>query len=478
MKSFKIILIVLLAVSAPIYGMHQTKSLVEWWAIVDAARSKKAIPAFSTEPDRVLYTMESPLHWAAACGDTELVVLLINVVHIPVDVRNSNGATALHKAARSLNVETVRALIRACADVDARDDNGATPLHLLFKRTDAKVIEIIKILIDEGHADVNAQDALGWTPLHCAVQKMNKDIIRLLVEHDANLKLTDREGNSPLHSQDASLQGELLGIVLEIEQRKKARAAQAAKIQKGIGEFVKRSHILAAQAKKVLTVVKEEEKQEAAQSVAKPVVAPVFVAPIPVKTVVLTEQAPSPVAFQTEADLPVTVQPSLLQKLTLFEEAVIAMVDDIIKVYEPTKATSEEAKEEKPKSPDAIRESITSTLRNSVEAIDTDKLMQLVWNQNLAAVYHYHHDMRDEVNARVRNVLARYAALELRHQPTRTSSEQTQSEQTISVDSARAVYSSAPKINESYIHSSQVLAISPRSKSALQEEFVMITQSV
>lgn len=484
MKNFTVLVAMLLMASASMYGMQEKKSLAEWWAVVEAAQGKKSIPAFSAQPNKALYSVESPLHWAAACGDTELVTALITVVKIPVDIRNSNNATALHKAARSLNVATVRALIKAHADVNAVDDNGSTPMHLLLKRTDEKVIEVVKILLDEGSAHVNAQDALGWTPLHCAVQKMNKDIIRLLIEHDADLKIMNREKHSPLYTENASLQGEILGIVLEVERRKEARAIQVAKIQKGISEFVKRSQVLAAQTKKTITVAPEEEKHEETRPVVKPVVAP-----LPIKAIALMGQPKPPVASLPITNVPVTVQPSLLQNLSSFEEAVIGMVNDILKIYEPMGAT-EETKEEKPKSADAIRQHVRSSLHTLVEAIDAEWLMQLVWNKNLAAVYRYHHDMRDEVKTRVCNLLACYAMLELKHQtsqalPDQTPSTQTTqvpSEHTLSVqttiDSARGYYNSAPKINESYIPSSQVLAISPRSTSALQEEFVMVTQSV
>lgn len=77
-------------------------------------------------------------------------------------------------------------------NVNCKDNDGLTPLHFACKKP-AK--EIVKILLDN-EADVYATTNKGITPLHFAATSGNKDIIKMLVEKDADINATDNEGRS------------------------------------------------------------------------------------------------------------------------------------------------------------------------------------------------------------------------------------------------------------------------------------------
>jgi ankyrin repeat protein len=52
---------------------------------------------------------------------------------------------------------------------------------------------VIEILLGSG-ADINLKDSSGYTPLFYAVLNKNFKLVKLLVEHGANIDVCDNEG--------------------------------------------------------------------------------------------------------------------------------------------------------------------------------------------------------------------------------------------------------------------------------------------
>src|SRR5262249_12093869 len=106
------------------------------------------------------------------------------------------SATNLHQAVQAGDLDRVRAEIAAGADVNGRDDLGATPLH------DAAWnghVEVAAFLLDRG-ADVKARHLEGGsTPLAYAVIKNNLAMVALLLSKGAVVRVTDSNGETPLH---------------------------------------------------------------------------------------------------------------------------------------------------------------------------------------------------------------------------------------------------------------------------------------
>ena len=101
-------------------------------------------------------------------------------------MRKKSGETPLHKAVEEGNLESIRALIEAGADVHAKDEDGQTPLH---QRGNA---EAVRVLIAAG-ADVHAKDNEGRTPLNQEDWLNCAETIRVLIEAGADVHTKDNE---------------------------------------------------------------------------------------------------------------------------------------------------------------------------------------------------------------------------------------------------------------------------------------------
>ena len=102
------------------------------------------------------------IHDAAGEGNIEAVKQHI-AAGTDVDAKTS-GETPLHWAARFGQSQVAELLIAEGADVNAKNVVGQTPLHLA---AGASHKEIIELLIAEG-AEVNAKTKRGETPLDLA----------------------------------------------------------------------------------------------------------------------------------------------------------------------------------------------------------------------------------------------------------------------------------------------------------------------
>ncbi|KAH9324443.1 hypothetical protein KI387_004621 [Taxus chinensis] len=77
--------------------------------------------------------------------------------------------------------------------VDMKDSQGRTALHWAADRGHLKTLEI---LISKG-ADVNAKDMEGQTPLHYAFVCEQEDIARYLIDNGADASVKDNDGEAP-----------------------------------------------------------------------------------------------------------------------------------------------------------------------------------------------------------------------------------------------------------------------------------------
>jgi cytohesin len=160
----------------------------------------------------------TPLHYAAREGHKEIVELLL--AHgADVNISGANyNRTAAEFAMRSNHTDIVqllvskganisplhfalymkdetkaRSLIEGGADVSRRTPNGTTPLD---RAVIAGLKDIAELLIAKG-ADVNAKGTWNWTPLHSAVHG-SKDIVELLITEGANVNARDGGNRTPL----------------------------------------------------------------------------------------------------------------------------------------------------------------------------------------------------------------------------------------------------------------------------------------
>jgi ankyrin repeat protein len=103
-------------------------------------------------------------------------------VRKPTDtIEPAQPVESLHEAAAAGDIQQIKSLISAGADVNAKDDKGSTPLHYAVILANKDVIE----LLIAGGADVNVKDDQGHTALWWAKQQENAELTDLLLKHGA-----------------------------------------------------------------------------------------------------------------------------------------------------------------------------------------------------------------------------------------------------------------------------------------------------
>ena len=140
--------------------------------------------------------VEAPVADAAMKGDASTVRALIKA-GADVNAAQGDGMTALHWAAQRGDLEQVQMLLAAGARLDGMTRNGNyTPLHLAARSGSASAVSA---LLDAG-SDANiATTSGGATALHFAAGIGNTEIINALVNEGAAVDVRDATfGQTPL----------------------------------------------------------------------------------------------------------------------------------------------------------------------------------------------------------------------------------------------------------------------------------------
>jgi uncharacterized protein len=115
--------------------------------------------------NRLDKSKRSPLFYAVMHGELGLVTELIDLGANP-NIRDANGETPLHFAAREYRPEEAKLLLARAAIVDMQDEHGNTPLwRAVFDSRDRG--EVIALLLAAG-ADKKLKNRHGVSPLELA----------------------------------------------------------------------------------------------------------------------------------------------------------------------------------------------------------------------------------------------------------------------------------------------------------------------
>ena len=113
-----------------------------------------------------------------------------------IDTQDKSGESYLHKAVHYGAQDLVKALLDKGADINIIDISGNTPLHLAVR---TKNLRLARFLIDN-KASLEIKNRSGRTPLLLACSdKIDKKMIRMLVDKGANTNAQSKKGNSLLH---------------------------------------------------------------------------------------------------------------------------------------------------------------------------------------------------------------------------------------------------------------------------------------
>ncbi|KAN0138107.1 Ankyrin repeat-containing domain protein [Lactarius tabidus] len=190
----------------------------------------------------------TPLHLAAAEGHLDMCQVLLER-NADVRVHDNSGDTPLHLAASSHHLEIARILLKYNADVNSQNEDGSTPLDIASSRGNLDVLRLFlahnaDAVVDDNRgstllhlvsirshlelarslnelkADINASDDEGSTLVQRVSQDVREgylEIMRLLLDHGANLNALDKSGNTALHFAASEGHLEVVRMLLELK---------------------------------------------------------------------------------------------------------------------------------------------------------------------------------------------------------------------------------------------------------------------
>lgn len=183
-----------------------------------AAKTLLALGADIDARDHV--SGDSALHYSARFGRIEIATMLLDNGGF-ADVRSEKtGIAPMHYAAAFGHAAMIEYLASRGADPNATDNDGVTPIFYASRRNRFPIIELMERIggkfggLDEavnandvrrvldlisGGSEVNSQSLAG-RPIHLAATKGFLAIVRILVDHGADIDANDGFNRStPLH---------------------------------------------------------------------------------------------------------------------------------------------------------------------------------------------------------------------------------------------------------------------------------------
>jgi ankyrin repeat protein len=139
-----------------------------------------------------------------------------------LDVCGDAGSTLLHSPAWYGGLEMVQVSLDYKIDVNTRKDGGWAPLHDAsngdrFTRIHNVVQSLpdtFQILLERG-TDVNMRALNNSTPLRGVMENRSVEIVRMLLEYDANVGAKDNIGRALLHKAAKYGRDEVVSVLLK-----------------------------------------------------------------------------------------------------------------------------------------------------------------------------------------------------------------------------------------------------------------------
>ncbi len=176
--------------------------------------------------DCIMDSGATPLSYACARGNSRLVNILLDA-NASVNLAGLPGNTPLHAAVNADAADVVELLLAHNAEIDRFDEAGNTPLHVAAKAGNKKLAE--RLLLAGASVDAalaaeiepsrrsivvgpKVERNIGgertiitrldvtsnMTPLHTAAEEGHKELVELLLEHNADMTRKDAVGATPL----------------------------------------------------------------------------------------------------------------------------------------------------------------------------------------------------------------------------------------------------------------------------------------
>lgn len=113
---------------------------------------------------------------------------------------SERGETPLSLAVSIGNIDMINLLLENGAEINLsqKDNLSYTPLINAIRNIKGKNLEVIKLLIEAG-ADLEKGDSRGGTPLLHSCIGAHKEVLEYLISKGANVNSVDNDGQTPLH---------------------------------------------------------------------------------------------------------------------------------------------------------------------------------------------------------------------------------------------------------------------------------------
>jgi len=178
------------------------------------------------------------LHAAVVFGGSEGYIETAKVLiegGAPINDKSMDGMlTPLHCASAKGHVGCVKLLIDKGSDVHALDKYNSTPLRIAASNANSlenieRFKQVAEHLLDAG-ADINASSAAGNTPLHSIVKLGSVELVKWMLEKQADPWKRNHEGISPF---DNAKNEEIRKVLLENSKGRPENATAGAPQQTG-----------------------------------------------------------------------------------------------------------------------------------------------------------------------------------------------------------------------------------------------------
>ncbi|XP_060552348.1 uncharacterized protein LOC132713693 [Ruditapes philippinarum] len=158
---------------------------------------------------------QSALDKAIVCNEFNICAALIQK-GCQLDVKAGKfDRTPLHAAVDMGNIEIVELLLNNRASIDTTDHRGENPIHTAALRGNMKILRLL-LNEDKSLAMNRFKFQRQITTLyHYAVNKENKDLLQILIEHDIDLNMQDQFGRTPLYFAVYYSKPEFVELMLE-----------------------------------------------------------------------------------------------------------------------------------------------------------------------------------------------------------------------------------------------------------------------
>ncbi|XP_020944897.1 transient receptor potential cation channel subfamily A member 1 isoform X2 [Sus scrofa] len=155
----------------------------------------------------------SPLHHAAEEGQVGLMEMIVSDSSCEVlNAMDDYGNTPLHWAAEKNQVESIKFLLRKGANPNLRNCNMMAPLHVAVQRLNN---EVMKVLIEHSGTDINLEGENGNTALIIACFTDNSEAVELLLNKGAKPCKSNKWGCFPIHQAAFSGAKKCMEIILK-----------------------------------------------------------------------------------------------------------------------------------------------------------------------------------------------------------------------------------------------------------------------